>query len=86
MSDIVKVIRSGRSQMIFLPEKYCVDADELEISRHRDTLILSPHHRPDWSRLLAALEEFGADRFAECFPAGRDQPAKQQRPALDAMR
>ena len=86
MSEIVKVIRSGRSQSIGLPEAYRVEADEVEISRHGDTPILSPRPRPNWSRLLTALEEFGAEHFAECFPAGLDQPTEQERPALDPLR
>ena len=60
MSDFTKVIRSGDCQTICLPEKHRVDADALEISRHGDALVLSPHHRQSWSRLRKALDAFDA--------------------------
>ena len=83
MGDIAKVFMSGRSQAVRLPKKYRVDADEVEIAREGDTLILRPRTRPSWSRLLQALESFDLERFAECFPEGRDQPTEQDRPGLD---
>lgn len=85
MSDVAKVFMSGRSQAVRLPKKYRVDADEVDITRDGDTLILRPRQRPNWSRLMAALEAFDAERFAECFPEGREQPAGQDRPGIDAI-
>lgn len=83
MSDIAKVFGSGRFQAIRLPENHRVDADEVEITREGETLIMRPRKRPGWSGLLAALDAFDVERFAECFPAGRDQPAGQERSRLN---
>ncbi len=85
MGDTAKVFMSGRSQAVRLPKKYRVDADEVEIARDGDTLVLRPRKRPSWSRLLKALDAFDAERFTDCFPQGRDQPTEQDRAGLDSV-
>lgn len=82
MGDVAKVFMSGRSQAVRLPKKYRVDADEVEIARDGENLILRPRRRPSWSRLIKALDDFDAERFAECFPDVRDQPTEQDRPGF----
>jgi antitoxin VapB len=88
MTDTAKVFMAGRSQAVRLPAKYCLDAEEVEISREGEALILRPlnsraNARADWSRLMQALDGFDAARFADCFPEGREQPLEESRPALD---
>ena len=85
MADTAKVFMAGRSQAVRLPDKYRLNVDEVEISRDGEALVLRPKPRQDWSRLMRALDAFDAERFAECFPEGREQPSEQERPALATL-
>ena len=83
MADVAKVFMSGRSQAVRLPKKYRFDCDEVEVSREGDTVVLRPRKRGAWRDLLQALEVFDQARFDACFGDGREQPAEQDRAALD---
>lgn len=85
MADTAKVFMAGRSQAVRLPAKYRLDTDEVEISRDGEALILRPRARADWSGLLRVLDDFDTERFADCFPEGREQPPEESRPALESL-
>lgn len=85
MADIAKVFMAGRSQAVRLPAKYRLDTDEVEISRDGERLILRPKARADWSRLIRALDDVDVERFADCFPEGREEPSEESRPALESL-
>lgn len=76
--DIAKVFWSGRSQAVRLPKAFRIDAEEVRIRRHGNTVILEPV-ATDWAWLDAITGTMSDDFFAE----GRDQPEPQQRPGLD---
>jgi len=82
MPRYARVFQSGNSQAVRLPKEFRVDADEVEISREGDAIILRPHVRQDerWACVRAARDRgFSAD-FLE---HGREQPEGQERPDLD---
>lgn len=84
MPHIAKVFRSGNSQAVRLPKDFRLEVSEVEISREGDALILRPKpaaHRP-WASLHAAVERGFSEDFLS---SGREQPAEQQRPALDQL-
>ena len=85
MADVAKVFMSGRSQAVRLPKKYRFDCDEVEISREGDAVVLRPRKQEPWANLMAALEGFTDEDFADCFPDGRDQPEQQGREGLDEI-
>ena len=85
MTDIAKVFMAGRSQAVRLPDAYRIDADEVEISRDGDTLILRPRKPKAWARLTAAVGAFDEARFHDCFPEGREQPDDPDWPDLDVL-
>ena len=83
MTQIAKVFQSGNSQAVRLPKSFRVDADEVEISREGDALILRPLRgsKPAWASLLAAIERgFSEDFLAD----GRRQPESADKRDLDA--
>lgn len=84
MPHIAKVFRSGNSQAVRLPKDFRFEANEVEISREGDALILRP--KPvavqPWGSLRAALERGLSADFGV---SERDQPAEQQRPGLDQL-
>ena len=71
-----KVFMSGNSQAIRLPKSMRLDADEVEVIRHGDTLILRPL-RPQATLASAfdALASIGEDFL----PEGRQQGETQER-------
>lgn len=71
-----KVFRSGNSQAVRLPLEMRLDVDEVEITRHGDTLILRPL-RPQGS--LAAAFDALASIGDDFLPEGRQQGEAQQR-------
>ena len=82
MPRYARVFQSGNSQAVRLPKEFRVDADEVEISREGDAIILRPHVRQAerWACVRAAMSRgFSAD-FLE---HGREQPAGQERRDLD---
>jgi antitoxin VapB len=73
-----KVFWSGRSQAVRLPKDFRFDADEVRIRRHGNAVILEPI-ADDWAWLDALAGPVDEDFEA----AAVEQPAEQQRPALD---
>lgn len=68
-----KVFRSGNSQAVRLPKEFRIDADEVEITRRGEEIILRERRR-DMTRLLEAL-----DAFTECGIELPDDPPPQDR-------
>lgn len=85
MADIAKVVTTGDAQAVQLPEQYRIDADEVEISRVGDTLMLRPRVARSWKKLAEVLAGFDRARFDDCFGRGREQPLPQERPDLDDL-
>jgi antitoxin VapB len=73
-----KIFWSGRSQAVRLPKDFRFDTDEVRIRRHGNAVILEPVAH-DWAWLDALTGPVDED-FAE---AANEEPADQDRPALD---
>ena len=80
MSATAKVFWSGRSQAVRLPKEFRLDAKEVRIRRHGDTLILEPIV-DDWAWLDAIVGPVDADFAA----AALDRSGDQSRPELDDL-
>ena len=74
MSRITKVFWSGNSQAVRIPKEFLIEAEEVEIRKRGDILVLRPRKR-SWVTLLKSLEHFTDD-----FMTNRQQPASQKRP------
>ena len=69
-----KVFWSGNSQAVRIPKEFIIDADEVEIRKRGDTIVLRPTVR-SWAPLIESLNEFSDD-----FMTGRrKQPAPDKR-------
>jgi antitoxin VapB len=84
MPPLARVFQSGNSQAVRLPKEFRLNVDRVEITQEGDALILRPHVEDGepWSSLKAALARGMSDDFME---SGREQPAQQDRPELDAV-
>lgn len=78
--ETAKVFWSGRSQAVRLPREFRFATDEVRIRRHGRAVILEPI-AIDWAWLDALVAPLDDDFAA----AVQDQPAPQERPALDAF-
>jgi antitoxin VapB len=78
--DTAKVFWSGRSQAVRLPKEFRFATEEVRIRRHGQTVILEPI-ATDWAWLDALIAPLDDD-FVQ---AAQEQPAQQERPALDAF-
>ncbi|MGH8225206.1 MAG: antitoxin [Gammaproteobacteria bacterium] len=78
--NIAKIFWSGRSQAVRLPKDFRFDAEEVQIRRRGSAVILEPVAE-DWAWLDAIAGELDKD-FAD---AVAEQPAEQERPALDEL-
>lgn len=78
--DIAKVFWTGRSQAVRLPKSFRFDAKEVSIRRHGNAVILEPVAQ-DWRWLEQVVGPVDADFEA----AVAEQPAGQERPALDEL-
>lgn len=79
MPQFAKVFRSGNSQAVRLPRDVRLNAEEVEVWREGDAVILRPRRGVStrWASLRAAVDRgFSADFMAE----GRRPPADQSRP------
>jgi antitoxin VapB len=76
--NTAKLFWSGRSQAVRLPKDYRFDASEVRIRRHGKAVILEPV-ASDWAWLDPIIGPVDED-FAR---AAAEQPAEQDRPALD---
>jgi antitoxin VapB len=78
--ETARIFWSGRSQAVRLPKQFRFDATEVRIRRHGDAVILEPV-ADDWAwvdDLVGPVD----DDFIE---AVAEQPAAQDRPALDHL-
>ena len=75
-----KVFWSGRSQAVRLPREYRFAGTEVRIRRHSNAVILEPIPE-DWGW----LDRIAGKLDPEVFEAAREQPAGQERPALDKL-
>ncbi len=76
--DIAKIFWSGRSQAVRLPKDFRFDTDKVRIRRHGSAVILEPMAH-DWAWLDSIVGPVDDDFAIDA----REQPAEQQRPALD---
>lgn len=76
--ETAKLFWSGRSQAVRLPKDFRFDGQEVRIRRHGEAVILEPIAK-DWAWLNEVTGPVDED-FAE---AAREEPASQERPALD---
>jgi antitoxin VapB len=74
---LTKVFRSGNSQAVRIPRQYRLDADEVEILRRGEELVL---RKP--ARNLAQAFDLLAGLSTDFLKRGRKQPKHQKRPAL----
>ncbi len=74
---ITKVFRSGNSQAVRIPRQYQLDADEVEITRRGDELVLRKHPKN-----LSAAYDLLTGLSPDFLKSGRRQPKPQKRPAL----
>lgn len=72
--DKAKLIQTGRSQAVRLPEAYRMPGKEVKIRREGDKVILEPIANSRDS-LVKALDHFPDDFMQD----GRQQPATQER-------
>jgi len=74
VAKTAKVFRSGNSQAVRIPKDFLIDADEVEIHKRGDAIVLRPKLR-SWKPLLESLNKFSGD-----FMTGeRAQPALDKR-------
>lgn len=57
MIKTTKVFRCGNSQAIRIPREFVVEADEMEIRKRGDVIVLRPKARA-WSALVESLGRF----------------------------
>lgn len=79
-AQTAKLFWSGGSQAVRLPKAFRMEGTEVRIRREGRKVILEPL-ADDWAWLDAIAGAFSDDFFAE----GRQQPAEQERPALDRL-
>jgi antitoxin VapB len=72
-----KLFQNGQSQAVRLPKEFRMEGDEVFITRAGSNIVLIPKNRA-WQPLIDSLPMFSPDFMRE-----RDQPAHQQRQALD---
>lgn len=78
--DVAKVFWSGRSQAVRLPREFRFIGSEVRIRRHGSKVILEPIEA-DWRW----LDELSGPLDADAQEAAAQQPAVQERAALDAL-
>ena len=76
-----KVFWSGRSQAVRLPKQYRFDTEEVRIRRQGDAVVLEPIAK-DWKWLDDLTGPLDRD-FVE---AANEEPAEQERPALESFK
>ena len=77
---IAKIFWSGRSQAVRLPKDFRFDTDEVRIRRRGRAVILEPIAH-DW----AWLDDVIGPVDEEFERAALEQPAEQERPALESL-
>ena len=82
MPRYARVFQSGNSQAVRLPKEFRVDAQEVEVSREGDAIILRPHvpRQERWASMRSAVGRGFSPDFMD---DGREQAGDQERPELD---
>ena len=60
MAKTAKVFWSGNSQAVRIPKEFLIEADEVEIRKRGNTILLRPKVR-SWAPLLESLGKFTND-------------------------
>jgi len=81
MTQTAKLFMNGHSQAVRLPKEFRFDGNEVEIRQVGESVVLTPLVNR-WKAMFDKLDEL---RISEDFMAERDQPAEQERPALDEL-
>ena len=76
-----KVFKSGNSQAVRIPKEFQLDAEEVEIFRQGEDIVLRPKKR-SLADLLRAMPKASDDFFAE----GRYDPLPEEPEPLDDPR
>ncbi|MBY4598836.1 type II toxin-antitoxin system VapB family antitoxin [Ottowia caeni] len=76
--DTAKIFWSGRSQAVRIPKEFRLDADEVRIRRHGDSIILEPINT-NWDWLQAVQGPLDED-FVQAI---EEEVPQQHRPELD---
>ena len=63
MTKTTKVFCSGNSQAVRIPKEFSIEADEVEIRKRGNVIVLRPK-RQSWAPLLASLGKFTDDFMA----------------------
>lgn len=71
---IAKVFMSGNSQAVRLPKEFRLEADEVEVSRHGQSLLLTPSSKPCGMRVLDLLHE-----LSELIDIPEDSPPQERK-------
>lgn len=74
---VARVFKSGNSQAVRLPRQFRIDAQEVEIFRHGDEIVLKARRKG-----MATAFHLLADMPDDFFSEGRKDPAPQKRKGL----
>ena len=74
--DTARLFQSGRSQAVRLPKAYRFGGSEVVVKHFGNGVLLLPMDDP-WQTLEAGLDAFGPG-----FELSREQPAQQERVAI----
>ena len=74
MIKTAKVFWSGNSQAVRIPKEFLIDADEVEIRKRGNSIVLRLKMR-NWTPLIESLEKFSEDFMA----GGLKQPPLDRR-------
>lgn len=74
-ATIARIFRNGRNQAVRIPVELSLDADEVEIAKVGDELVLRPLPRRGWDRFFSQEEMV----LPEDFDTGEDPPPQRRR-------
>jgi antitoxin VapB len=69
-----KVFKSGNSQAVRIPREFLIHAEEVEIRKRGDAIVLRPKTR-SWKTLIESLDKFSDDFMGD----ERKQPPMDKR-------
>ena len=70
---LARVFKSGNSQAVRIPKEFQIDAEEVEIDRKGELILLRPKKK-SWDPLIKSLSKFTDDFMKN----GREQPRIQK--------
>lgn len=77
-ATIARIFRNGRNQAVRIPVELSLDADEVEIAKVGEELVLRPLPRRGWDRFFAREDMV----LPEEFDTGEDPPPQPRSPLL----